>query len=99
MFRKILHKLLTFSYKYGIIKLNKLNRIDPWLLTVFLEVNMMADPTNIFQRRIRQALAEKGMRAVDLSNATGISKARISQYTNGVYVPKSKAACLIAKAL
>ncbi len=59
----------------------------------------MADASNIFQRRLRQALAEKGMRAVDLSAATGISKARISQYTNGVYVPKSKAACLIAKAL
>lgn len=60
---------------------------------------MMADASNIFQRRLRQALAEKGMRAVDLSAATGISKARISQYTNGVYVPKSKAACLIARTL
>ena len=59
----------------------------------------MSDSPNVFQKRLKQALAEKGMRPVELAAATGISKARISQYTNGVYVPKSKAACLIASAL
>ena len=44
-------------------------------------------------------MAEKGMKSVELAAATGLSKARISQYTNGVYVPKSHAACLIANAL
>lgn len=59
----------------------------------------MSDTENIFQRRLRRALAEKGMKPVELAAVTGISKARISQYTNGVYVPKSKASCLIARAL
>lgn len=39
------------------------------------------------------------MRASQLSEKTGLSKARISQYVNGVYTPKADAACLIAKAL
>ena len=42
---------------------------------------------------------EKKMKAVELSALTGLSKARISQYTNGVYVPKSQAVFLIASAL
>ena len=44
-------------------------------------------------------MSEKKMKPVELAAATGLSKARISQYTNGVYVPKSQAACLIAKVL
>lgn len=59
----------------------------------------MADKSNVFQNRLKQAMAEKKMRAVELANKTGLSKARISQYTNGVYVPKSQAACLIASVL
>ena len=39
------------------------------------------------------------MRAADLARDTGLSKARISQYTNGIYEPKQKALCQIAKAL
>ena len=41
----------------------------------------------------------RGMRAADLARDTGLSKARISQYTNGIYEPKQKALCQIAKAL
>lgn len=52
-----------------------------------------------FQTRLKQAMEAKGMRASQLAEKTGLSKARISQYVNGVYIPKSKAACLIAKAL
>lgn len=59
----------------------------------------MSDVSKIFQNRLNRALSERGMKPVELAAATGISKARISQYTNGVYIPKSKAACLIAKAL
>lgn len=59
----------------------------------------MAEKSNIFQIRLKQAMAEKKMKSTDLANATGLSKARISQYTNGVYIPKSQAACLIANVL
>lgn len=52
-----------------------------------------------FQVRLKQAMDERGVRASQLAEETGLSKARISQYVNGVYTPKSKAACLIAKAL
>ena len=44
-------------------------------------------------------MSDKKMKSVELAAATGLSKARISQYTNGVYIPKSEAACLIASAL
>lgn len=59
----------------------------------------MSDLTDVFKNRLRQALSEKEMKPVELAAATGISKARISQYTNGVYVPKSQAVHLIARAL
>lgn len=59
----------------------------------------MSDLTDVFKNRLRQALSEKKMKPVELAAATGISKARISQYTNGVYVPKSQAVHLIARAL
>lgn len=52
-----------------------------------------------FRDRLKRALEESGMRPSQLAAATGLSKARISQYINGVYTPKSEAACLIAKAL
>ncbi len=52
-----------------------------------------------FKDRLNNALEIRNMKAVELSDATGISKARISQYVNGVYVPKSKATYSIAKAL
>ena len=44
-------------------------------------------------------MAERGIRATALSQVTGLSKARISQYTNGVYSPSGNALCLLAKAL
>ena len=59
----------------------------------------MSDKSNVFQIRLKQAMHEKKMKAVELSAITGLSKARISQYTNGVYVPKSQAVFLIASAL
>ncbi len=44
-------------------------------------------------------MAEKNIKAAELSRLTGISKPRLSQYKNGVYVPKADAICAIARAL
>ena len=52
-----------------------------------------------FKERLIEAMKENNMKAIDLSEKTGISKARISQYVNGVYIPKSKSTLAIAKAL
>lgn len=41
-----------------------------------------------FKNRLNQALEIRGMKPIELSNRTGLSKARISQYTNGVYEAK-----------
>jgi len=59
-------------------------------------VNRMGES---FKNRLNQALEIRGMKPVELSNRTGLSKARISQYTNGVYEAKQKALYLIARAL
>ena len=52
-----------------------------------------------FQLRLNHALKVRNMKPVDLAEKTGISKPRISQYTNGVYVPKSDALFKLADAL
>ncbi len=52
-----------------------------------------------FQERLNYALNLRDMKPVDLANKTGLSKARISQYMNGIYTPKSKGTLAIALAL
>ena len=52
-----------------------------------------------FKERLIEEMKKNNMKAIDLSEKTGISKARISQYVNGVYIPKSKSTLAIAKAL
>ena len=52
-----------------------------------------------FKDRLNRAMALRNMKAIDLSEKTGISKARISQYVNGIYTPKSKSTYIIAQAL
>lgn len=52
-----------------------------------------------FQSRLNQALEIRNMKPVELSQKTGLSKARISQYTNGVYEAKQKVLYLLARAL
>jgi repressor LexA len=52
-----------------------------------------------FKDRLIHAMKERGLRAADLSKRTGLSKARISQYVNGKFVPKSDAIILMAEAL
>ena len=56
-------------------------------------------PIHTFTDRLRLAMEASGMRAVELARATGLSKARISQYTNGIYIPKADAMHKLARAL
>lgn len=52
-----------------------------------------------FKDRLREALYNAGMKAVDLSNATGIDKGALSHYMSGSYLPKSKNIKKMAEAL
>ena len=50
-------------------------------------------------RRITEALQDAGIRPVDLSHRTGISKASISQYMSGTHCPTNVRAGQIAEVL
>jgi transcriptional regulator with XRE-family HTH domain len=52
-----------------------------------------------FKDRLREAMAARNMKAVELSEKTGIHKASISYYLSGTNVPKQDRIFLIAKAL
>lgn len=52
-----------------------------------------------FSHNLKSIMMEKQIKAAELSRMTGISKARISQYTNGIYIPKAAALDAIANAL
>ena len=54
---------------------------------------------DIFKDRLVEAMKIRGIRASELAKRTGLSKARISQYVNGKFVPKSDAILQIAEAL
>ena len=54
---------------------------------------------DVFKNRLTEAMQLRGIRASELSLRTGLSKARISQYVNGKFVPKSDAILLMAEAL
>ena len=54
---------------------------------------------DIFKDRLIEAMTLRGMRASELAKRTGLSKARISQYVNGKFVPKSDAILTIAEVL
>ena len=54
---------------------------------------------DIFKDRLNEAMKARGIRATELAQRTGLSKARISQYVNGKFIPKSNAILLIAEAL
>ena len=54
---------------------------------------------DIFKERLTEALQARHMRAAELARRTGLSKARISQYVNGKFVPKPEALLDIAKVL
>lgn len=54
---------------------------------------------NEFQYRLLKSIAEKGISAAELSRISGVNKVAISNYINGVYVPKQDKCYLLAKAL
>ena len=54
---------------------------------------------DIFKERLTEALQARHMRAAELARRTGLSKARISQYVNGKFVPKPEALLDIAEVL
>lgn len=53
----------------------------------------------IFQKRFIQAKEQSGLRWVDIANRSGLDKARISQYKNGVHTPEPDALYRLAVAL
>ena len=55
--------------------------------------------TDSFQNRLVFAMNSKGVKATELSKQTGLSKAQISQYVNGVYEAKQIALYKLAVAL
>ena len=52
-----------------------------------------------FKNRLLEGMRIRNLRASDLSTITGLSKPRISQYTNGVYEAKQDALHKLAIAL
>ena len=52
-----------------------------------------------FQKRLKQAMAVQKMKAVDLSEKSGVGKADISNYLNGKYKAKQDKVHLLARAL
>ena len=54
---------------------------------------------NEFQYRLQKSLAASGMTSSELSERTGISKANISNYINGMYIAKQDKCFLLAQAL
>lgn len=47
-------------------------------------------------RRLRECLDENSMKAQDLADLSGVSKASISQYLNGSHTPSNKTAGMMA---
>ncbi|MGN0343402.1 MAG: helix-turn-helix domain-containing protein [Lachnospiraceae bacterium] len=52
-----------------------------------------------FGDRLQQALIDKGWKQIDLANATGFSKARISQWVHNKYIPNAEGLNRIAESL
>ena len=52
-----------------------------------------------FKNRLQEAMRIRNVKASDLSKRTGLSKAQISQYVNGVYEAKQKALYKLAVSL
>lgn len=53
----------------------------------------------IFQQRFIQAKEASGLRWIDIANRSGLDKASISQYKNGVHVPEPDALYRLATVL
>ena len=57
------------------------------------------DSKLIFTKRLASAVKEKGLTYAELARVSGISKARISQYIHGVYMPNSEALSSLSRSL
>ena len=53
----------------------------------------------LFQQRFIQAKEQSGLRWIDIANLSGLDKASISQYKNGVHTPEPDALYRLANAL
>lgn len=53
----------------------------------------------IFQKRFIQAKEQSGLRWIDIANRSGLDKASISQYKNGVHIPEPDALYRLATTL
>lgn len=53
----------------------------------------------VFQKRFIQAKEHSGLRWIDIANRSGLDKASISQYKNGVHTPEPDALYRLAVAL
>ena len=53
----------------------------------------------LFSKRLTQTVKEKNISFASLSRASGISKARISQYIHGIYMPNFSAILSLSSAL
>lgn len=52
-----------------------------------------------FKDKLKELMAERGLRAVDLARGTGLSEAAISDYLKGKKEPRGRQSVLIAKVL
>lgn len=52
-----------------------------------------------FQRRFLQAKEQSGLRWIDIAKRSGLDKASISQYKNGVHIPEPDALYRLSVAL
>lgn len=59
----------------------------------------MTEITDTFRNRLVKAMNMRNIKASDLAKQTGLSKAQISQYTNGIYEAKQSALHKLAVAL
>lgn len=59
----------------------------------------MLNKVESFNNRLNLAMSIRNIKAVELVEKTGLSKAQISQYTNNVYEAKQKALYLLSQAL
>lgn len=55
--------------------------------------------TEIFNKRFLEAKEKSGLRWIDIAKKSGLDKAQISQYKNGVHVPEADALYKLAVAL
>lgn len=105
-------KQAVYKYEKGIvtnIPFEKIQKLSRALLTtptylLGIEENKMQSPIidkkyKMFKERLNEAMMIREKSAAQLSRETGLSKAQLSQYTNGIYEPKYMAVQKLSDAL